>query len=69
MGIAKKIMMFAVMGAVLSALIAGLASVAPNIFGWLTLPFWLLPATLKIGAHDVEWPLFALTSALSATAS
>ena len=56
---AKKVLIFGAVGAGISLVIAGLASVAPTIFGWLTLPFWILPAIANLGAHDIGWPLFA----------
>lgn len=60
----KKVVLFGVIGLLVSLAIAGLASVAPNIFGWLTLPFWLLPAIANLGAHDVGWPLFLVSGSL-----
>ncbi len=63
---AKKILLFLGIGLGISALVAGLASLAPNIFGWLWLPFWLLPAVAGFGAHDiVGWPLFAASGVIS----
>ena len=64
MRLAKNVVLFGVVGLVFSLAIAGLASVAPSVFGWLTLPFWLLPAIANLGAHDVGWPLFLLSGSL-----
>jgi len=41
-----------------------LASVAPIAFGWLTAPFWVLPAIAKLGAHDVGWPVALLSGSI-----
>ena len=57
----KKILTFGGIGLAISLVIAGLASIAPTVFGWLTIPFWVLPAIANLGAHDVGWPLFALS--------
>lgn len=66
MNIGKKILLFLAIGLGVSALVAGLASLAPNIFGWLWLPFWILPAIFGLGAHDVVgWPLFAASGMIS----
>jgi hypothetical protein len=69
MRVARNIALFGAVGLVLSLIVAGLASVAPSIFGWLTVPFWLMPALANVGAHDPPvLPLFLL-SAASVTAS
>jgi len=64
MRLAKKVVLFGAVGLLVSLAIAGLASVAPIVFGWLTLPFWFLPAIANLGAHDVGWPLFLLSGSL-----
>ena len=64
MWLAKKLVLFGAVGLLFSLAIAGLASVAPSAFGWLTLPFWFLPAIANLGAHDVGWPLFLLSGSL-----
>jgi hypothetical protein len=48
-----------------SGLVAALASLAPSVFGWFTMPFWILPALAGLGAHDVDWPLFAVSGTIS----
>jgi len=62
--LAKKVVLFGAVGLLVSLAIAGLASVAPSVFGWLTLPFWFLPAIANYGAHDAGWPLFLLSGSL-----
>ena len=64
MRVAKKVVLFASVGLGLSLVIFGLAGVAPMVFGWLTAPFWVLPAIANIGAHDVGWCLFLLSGTL-----
>lgn len=64
MRLARNVALFGAVGLVLSIAVAGLASVAPSVFGWLTLPFWLLPAFANLGAHDVGWPLFLLSGSI-----
>ncbi len=61
MNVAAKVAIFAVIGAAISAIVAGLAGIAPAVFGWLTVPFWVLPAIAGLGAHDVDWPWFGLS--------
>jgi hypothetical protein len=63
--VAKNVALFSAVGFVLSLAIFGLASAAPTAFGWLTVPFWLLPAVANLGAHDVDWRLFLLSGTLS----
>jgi hypothetical protein len=65
MRLAKNLVLFATVGLGLSLVIFGLASVAPSVFGWLTVPFWVLPAIANLGAHDVDWRLFLLSGTLS----
>jgi hypothetical protein len=65
MSIAKNTLVFGSVGLVLSLVIFGLPSVAPNVFGWLTAPFWILPAIANLGAYDVDWPFFLLSGTLS----
>jgi hypothetical protein len=60
----KNILLFGFVGLALSLVIFGLSSVAPNAFGWLTAPFWVLPALTNLGAHDVGWPLFLFSGTL-----
>jgi hypothetical protein len=60
----KKIVLFGVVGLVVTLAIAGLASVSPIAFGWLTLPFWVLPAIANLGAHDVGWPIGLLSGSI-----
>lgn len=65
MRIAKNIAVFGASGLLLSLVFAGLASLAPSVFGWLTVPFWLLSAVGNIGAHDfVNLPLFVLSGTI-----
>ena len=64
MKIAKNVLIFGAVGLMLSLIIFGLSSVAPSFFGWLTAPFWILPAIANLGAHDVDWPLFLLSGTL-----
>jgi hypothetical protein len=65
MRLAKNVLVFGSIGLALSLIIFGLSSAAPNVFGWLTAPFWILPAIANLGAHDVDWPLFLLSGTLS----
>jgi hypothetical protein len=51
--VAKNVVFFGSVGLVLSLVIFGLSSVAPSVFGWLTVPFWVLPAIANLGAHDI----------------
>jgi hypothetical protein len=44
MRLAKNVAIFGGVGLALSLVIAGLSSIAPNVFGWLTMPFWVLSA-------------------------
>jgi hypothetical protein len=64
MRFAQNALVFGSVGLVLSLIIFGLSSVAPNVFGWLTAPFWILPAIANLGAHDADWPLFLLSGTL-----
>lgn len=64
MTLAKNVIIFGSIGLGLSLIISGASSVAPSVFGWLTVPFWILPAIANIGAHDVEWPLSLLSATL-----
>lgn len=64
MRLAKKVVSFGAVGVLVSLAIAGLASVAPSVFNWLTLPFWFLPAIANLGTHDVGRPLFLLSGSL-----
>ena len=64
MRLANNILVFGSVGLVLSLIIFGLSSVAPTVFGWLTAPFWILPAIANIGAHDVNRFLFLLSGTL-----
>jgi hypothetical protein len=44
---------------------AGLASAAPGVFGYLTVPFWILPAILNYGAHDSKiFPLMVVSGTI-----
>jgi hypothetical protein len=60
----KSIVLFWLAGLVVTLAIAGLASVAPIAFGWLTVPFWVLPAIANRGAHDVGWPVALLSGSI-----
>ena len=60
----KSIVLFGLVGLVVALAITGLASVAPNAFGWLTAPFWVLPAIANLGAHDVGWPVALLSGSI-----
>jgi hypothetical protein len=64
MRLAKNVLVFGSLGLVLSLIVFGLSSVAPSVFGWLSAPFWILPAITNVGAHDVTWPLFLLSGTL-----
>jgi hypothetical protein len=64
MRLAKNILLFATAGLAVTLAIAGLASIAPGVFGWLTLPFWLLPALASLGAHDVGWTLMLISGTI-----
>ena len=65
MRLAKNVVFFGGIGLVLSLVIAGLSSVAPSIFGWLTVPFWLLSALASVGAHDLaNLPFFVLSGTI-----
>jgi len=61
---AKNLFVFGSIGLAVSLIIFGLSSAAPNIFGWLTVPFWVLPAIANLGAHDVHWSLFLLSGTI-----
>ena len=61
MSLAKNVLVFSSVGLALSLIIFCLSRVAPNVFGWLTVPFWVLPVIANLGAHDVDWPLFLLS--------
>ena len=61
MRVAKNVLVFGSVGLALSLIIFALSSVAPRAFGWLTVPFWIVPAIANMGAHDVDWPLFLLS--------
>jgi hypothetical protein len=60
----KNIAFFGLVGLVVALAITGLASVAPVAFGWLTAPFWVLPAIANLGAHDVGWPVALLSGTI-----
>jgi hypothetical protein len=60
----KNIVLFGLVGLVVALAITGLASVAPIVFGWLTAPFWVLPAIANLGAHDVGWPIALLSGTI-----
>ncbi len=64
MRLAKGVLVFGSVGLVLSLAIFTLSGIAPNVFGWLTVPFWVLPAIANLGAHDVGWGLFLLSGTL-----
>ena len=64
MTVGRNVLIFGSIGLMLSLLIFGLSSVAPGVFGWLSAPFWILPAIASLGAHDVDWPLFLLSGTL-----
>ena len=55
--IAKRVLLFWGIGIVIAAIIFGLSSAKPSIFGLFTLPFWILPALAGFGAHDNVMPL------------
>jgi len=40
----------------LAQLFSLIAPVAPAVFKWLMLPFWLLPAVVGLGAHENVFP-------------
>jgi len=60
----KNIVLFGLVGLVVALAVTGLASVAPIAFGWLTAPFWVLPAIANLGAHDVGWPVALLSGSI-----
>ncbi len=62
MKVAKTVVFFGSVGLALSLVIFGLSSVAPSVFGWLTVPFWVLPAIANLGAHDIIVLLLFLLS-------
>jgi hypothetical protein len=64
MSVGKQIAVFLGIGLGVSGLVAVLSSLAPGVFGWFTLPFWVVPALAGLGAHDVGWALFALSGTL-----
>jgi hypothetical protein len=64
MTLAKNVIIFGSIGLALSLIISGASSVAPNVFGCLTVPFWILPAIANFGAHDVDWHLSLLSGTL-----
>lgn len=64
MTLAKSILVFGAVGIATALVVAGLASVAPSVFGWLTLPFWVLPAIASLGAHDFNWPVALLSGSI-----
>ncbi len=55
---------FAALGLAFSLAVGDLASWAPNLFGWFTLPFWILPGLANLGAHDFAWPLMLLSGTI-----
>ncbi len=61
MKLVKAVGIFVGIGTAISAVVAGLATIAPSVFGWLTTPMWVLPALFGGGAHDFGWPLFAVS--------
>ena len=54
MRVAKNVLLFGSIGLALSLIIFALSSATPRVFGWLSAPFWILPAIANLGAHDVE---------------
>lgn len=65
MRLVNKVALFGGIGLMLSLVIAGLSSIAPSVFGWLTAPFWLLSALVAVGAHDMaNLPLFVVSGSL-----
>jgi len=64
MRILSRIFFFAALGFAFSLAVAGLASWAPNLFGWFILPFWILPGLVNLGAHDFAWPLMLLSGTI-----
>jgi hypothetical protein len=60
----SRILFFAALGLAFSLAFAGLASWAPTVFGWFTLPFWILPGLANLGAHDFAWPLMMLSGTI-----
>jgi hypothetical protein len=58
----RRILLFWAIGAVIAVAIALLASAMPSVFGWFTLPFWVLPALAGFGAHDGVILPFGLVS-------
>jgi hypothetical protein len=60
----KNILLFGLVGLVVALAITGLASVAPIAFGWLTAPFWVLPAIANLGDHDAGWPVALLSGSI-----
>src|SRR5882724_2163754 len=49
----KRVLLCWGIGTVAALAIAGAASVAPSIFGILTLPFWFLTGLAGFGGHDI----------------
>ena len=53
MKFASRVIYFSGAGFVLTLTVAGLASLSPGVFGWLTIPLWVLPGLAGFGAHDL----------------
>jgi hypothetical protein len=65
MRVAKNVALFGIVGLVLSLIFAGLASIVPSVFGWFTVPFWVVPALANMGAHDLTiLPVFVLSGTI-----
>ena len=65
MKMARTCALYCALGLALSLAIAGLASAAPSVFGYLTVPFWILPAVLNYGAHDSQiFPLMVVSGTI-----
>src|SRR5437879_11732548 len=62
--IITRVLLFWVIGIAATAVLGGLASIKPSVFGLFTLPFWILPALLGLGAHDNIFPLGLLGASL-----
>jgi hypothetical protein len=62
---ARTCALYCALGLALSLTIAALASAAPSVFGYLTVPFWILPGVLNYGAHDSQiLPLMVISGTL-----
>ena len=62
--IITRVLLFWVIGIAATAVLGGLATIKPSVFGLFTLPFWILAALLGLAAHDNIFPLGLLGASL-----